>query len=201
MIETPLLPRYKTRINVRPVKHAYLVREDDTETLTRIMRYVCTQWGGIGNLIIPVRPDLSIAPCFEHMLTPHGPDVFVGFLRSSKEREYEDHWEIQRYLSRVFPHRIASVEIDEVFVEHDYAMHALGAVPAGQLRGNNLVTHQFFGPEEDCRLLLALFGTIYEGQHQGYEAEAVLEKRAMRIGSPAFWHAQSESSPLNSIPL
>lgn len=199
MISTPLQPQYKTRINVRPVKHAYFVREDDVENLTRVMRYVCTQWGGIGNLIIPVRSDLSIAPTFERFLKHHEPDIFVGFLRGSKERDYEDHWEIQRYLCGIFPHRMISLEIDDIFVRHDHAMHPLGAVPPEQLRSNKLISHQFFGPEEDRWLLLALFGAIYEGQYENYADEAQLENAGIMAGNTAFWYAQCANSPFTSI--
>lgn len=61
MISTPLQPQYKTRFNVRPVKHAYFVREDDKNGLVRVMHYVCTQWGGIRNLILPDSSILSYA--------------------------------------------------------------------------------------------------------------------------------------------
>lgn len=66
MIPTPLQPQYKTRINVRPVKHAYFVRDDDKDALVRVMEYACTQWGGIRNLIVPVSADLSIIQQFEY---------------------------------------------------------------------------------------------------------------------------------------
>ena len=65
MTQSPLQPQYKVRINVRPVKYAYFVREDDLDSLIRIIQFVCTQWGGIRSLIIPIKPDLSIAPLFE----------------------------------------------------------------------------------------------------------------------------------------
>jgi hypothetical protein len=199
MISTPLQSQYKTRINVRPVKHAYFVREDDMENLIHILRYVCTQWGGLRNLIIPLKPDLTIAPVFEYMLKHHEPDLFIGFLRGSKEKGYEDHDELQGYLCGLFPHRMIDLQIDEIFLEHDRAMHPLNAVSQEELRSNNLTVHSFVGAETEHWLLLAMFGAIYEGQYKDYEAEASLEIREVALGGLDFWQNQYDSSPFSSI--
>lgn len=199
MISTPLQLQYKTRINVRPVKHAYFVREDDQENLIRVMRYVCTQWGGIENLIIPVRPDLTIAPFFESMLRYHEPDRFVAFLRDSMERNYEDQDIIQGYLCGLYPHRMISLQDEEIFIEHDSAMHPLNAYPQEHLRSNTLVVHDNGGPETDYWLLLAAFGAIYEGQYKDYASETSLERRKVSIDDPTFWQNQCDSSPFDSV--
>ncbi len=44
-------------VNVRPVRHAYLIAEDDLSRFSELAIYCCTQWGGINNLIIPVKID------------------------------------------------------------------------------------------------------------------------------------------------
>jgi hypothetical protein len=198
MISTPLQPQYKTRINVRPVKHAYFVLEDDMENLIRVMRYVCTQWGGIENLIIPVKPDLTIAPFFKSMLQQHEPDLFVGFLPKPRTRDYRDHDVIQGYLGWLFPHRMISLADDESFIEYDNAMHPLNAFPQEQLRSNKLVVHNYGGPEADHGLLLSAFGAIYEGQHKDYASETSLESREVAIDDPTFWQNQFDSSPFGS---
>jgi hypothetical protein len=199
MISTALQPQYKTRINVRPVKHAYFVLEDDMENLIRVLRYVCTQWGGIENLIIPVRPDLTIDPFFKSILQQHEPDLFVGFLREPRKRDYRDHDVIQGYLCGLFPHRMISLSDDETFIEYDSAMHPLGAFPQDELRSNKLFVHNFAGPETDQWLLLSALGAIYEGQYKDYASETTLESREVTIDSLAFWEDQFDSSPFSSV--
>jgi hypothetical protein len=199
MISTPLQPQYKTRINVRPVKHAYFVRDNDKDALVRVMEYACTQWGGIRNLIIPVRADLSIVQPFEYFLKHHEPDVFVTFLKEGEGDDEELREVLQSYLIRLFPQRAVEVEVGDEFVEHDRSMHALGVVPPEQLKSAELTSHNFFGPEEDRWLLLALFGAIYRSQYQDYSKETRLKNDGVIVGGYPFWYRQSDLSPFSSI--
>ena len=47
MPSTPLRPYYKFRTNVRPIKYAYFIPEDDYGVLNRVIQNICTQWGGV----------------------------------------------------------------------------------------------------------------------------------------------------------
>ncbi len=44
----------KLGLNVRPRRFAYFFLEDDQASFERIVRYTCTQWGGIRNVLGPV---------------------------------------------------------------------------------------------------------------------------------------------------
>ena len=96
MIPTPLKPWYKLRVNVRPIRRAYFVRQDDASQIEEAIRLCCTQWGGIRNLLVPVGADLSIGPLFIDLLKLHEPDLFVSYLGDLKTGNMTDHRELQR---------------------------------------------------------------------------------------------------------
>lgn len=198
MIPTPLLPQYKTRINVRPIKYAYFVKENDVENLNNILRMVCTQWGGIRNLIIPVKSDLTIAPLFEGLLKHHEPDRFVGFL-SMKANNMEDHNKFQRYLSRLWPHRLFILQRGHLFLNRDETAHVLSVVSDDDLRKHELIEHDFASHLSDYQVLLALFGAILTENQKDYAEIIKLKKQQIGIDDDKFWESQFENSPFSSV--
>ena len=129
MIPTSLSSEYKTRVNIRPVKRAYFVRENDHDALIRVIRYLCTEWGGIRNIIIPVGPDFSIPPLFRGQLLYHEPDQFVFFGETSEIADHRKHWSDTQELRDMFPWRDVTVEFEDIFLRYDQAMHPLGVIP------------------------------------------------------------------------
>ncbi|HQU47225.1 MAG TPA: hypothetical protein PK867_30760, partial [Pirellulales bacterium] len=65
------LLRCKLRTNIRPVKTAYLVEENDAATLLHLLRLAVTDWGGIYNYLLPVRSDDTIALGLSGMVAVH----------------------------------------------------------------------------------------------------------------------------------
>src|SRR5262249_21342505 len=92
---TLLQPHYKLRFNVRPIRHSYFVREGDVERLERAIHLICTQWGGLYSLLIPVRADGSIYPYFEALLRQHQPDRFVEYVTapSASVEDADEHYD------------------------------------------------------------------------------------------------------------
>jgi len=197
MIPTPLNPDYKIRHNVRPIKRAYFVPENDIEAARRVLRYVCTEWGGINNLIIPIRPDFSIPPLFKTQLQFHEPDQFITFAMSSREADREKHWIAEEEIRQLFPWRSIQIQFHDVFVKYDTAMHPLGVIPPSWSKP--LITHRFEGPEADDWLLLATFGAIYRGQESSYEKDTFLNQVKVGIDTPNFWTHQFNSNPFGSV--
>jgi hypothetical protein len=120
MIYTPLAPTYEVYINVRPIKVAYFVCEDDEESLLRILRFVNTQWGGIRNLIIPVSPTGQIIGLFRDLLKIHEPEWFVSYLPQVTGSDQTPNEDLQNYLQQLFPERAISVQVGSYFETHDY---------------------------------------------------------------------------------
>jgi len=199
MLQTPLQQQYRVRINVRPIKYAYLVREDDTENLARVIKLLCTQWGGMLSLIIPVQSDLTIRPLFEHLLKLHEPDRFVDYLTDPKEQDFEGHRHLQRYLEGLWPDRRISLQLGHLFEEHDHTAHALAVVRDEDLRTHTLTAYEFLGPSADRLILLALFGAIFAGQEEYYEEILEVEQQQIGVDSEEFWERQFDNSPFASV--
>ena len=198
MISTPLLPRYKTRINIRPIKYAYFVKENDVENLNNILRISCTQWGGIRNLIIPVKSDLTIAPLFQGLIDHHEPDLFIGFL-SMKADNMEDHNKFQKYLSQLWPHRVINLQVGRFFLNNDRTAHVLSVVSDDDLHKHELIEHDFTWLLSDYEVLLALFGAILPENQKDYAEIIKLKRQQIGIDDDNFWESQFENSPFSSI--
>jgi hypothetical protein len=196
MLITPLQPQYKVRINVRPVKHAYFVYEDDVDSLTRVLRFVCTQWGGIRSLIIPVRRDLTVKNSFLFSLRTHEPDRFVAYMPDVKAPEREG---LETYINRLWPYKKVTLIPGEEFEHADMSAHALHPIPEEELRNNTLVNYEFLGEQSDHWILLALFGQIFHGQQQYYADTVGLEPRQIGVDSERFWESQYETSAFSSV--
>lgn len=196
MLITPLQPQYKVRINIRPVKHAYFIYEDDADSLTRILRFVCTQWGGIRSLIIPVKRDLTVSNFFLFMLGTHEPDRFVAYMQDLDIPERE---KLETYINRLWPYKKVTFLSGEDFEHTDMTAHALHVIPEDELRNNTLINYEFLGEQSDYWILLALFGQIFDGQQQSYTEKIRLETRQLGIDSENFWESQYETSTFSSV--
>lgn len=196
MLITPLPPQSKIRINIRPVKHAYFVYDDDIESLTRVLRLVCTQWGGIRSLIIPVKRDLTVKNVFLFILRIHNPDRFVAFMPDTGAQDREG---LETYINRLWPYKKITFLPGDGFERADNAAHALHPMPDEELRNHALITHEFLGEQSDNWILLALFGQIFDGQQQSYANTTRLEQRQIGVDSEHFWESQHETSTFSSV--
>src|ERR1044072_1061235 len=193
MLITPLQPQYKVRINVRPVKHAYFGYEDHVDSTPRVLRFVCTQWGGIRSLIIPVRRDLTVKNSFLFSLRTHEPDRVVAYMPDVKAPEREG---LETYINRLWPYKKVTLIPGEEFEHADMSAHALHPIPEEELRNNTLVNYEFLGEQSDHWILLALFGQIFHGQQQYYADTVGLEPRQIGVDSERFWESQYETSEI-----
>lgn len=199
MITTPMQTAYRFRANIRPIKYAYFVRDDDWSALTRVMRLVCTQWGGIRSLIIPVTSDLTIAPIMEYLLRLHEPDAFVDYMGDPEQQDTGQHHLLQAHLAKLWPHRAVQLQIGgRSFEKWDRTLHPLGAI-ADSDKKIELTCHEFGGPQEDEPILLALFGAIYQDQQQDYERTFTLRPARVEIGGKNLWANQFDARPFGSV--
>lgn len=216
MLTTSLHPYYKLRVNVRPIKHAYFIRDDDFETLNKVIRSVCTQWGGIRNLIIPVKPDITIDPIFERALKLHEPDEFVSYVEPFNTAGHEKHNALRSYVAAFWPYRGIRIQHGEVFDGlfggGDQSMHVLGVLADDYILNAKQVVHKFYGSSSDHWILYALFGAIYRGQEREYAKTLKLEEREIGVPSDSsdcsinnlehiasFWSEQFNNSTHSSI--
>jgi hypothetical protein len=80
-------PLYDTTLHIRPIRVAYFVGEDDRASFERAAALATTQWGGLFNLVVPVRAMGSspIHAYYRNLLTLFEPDRFVVFAAHDDE--------------------------------------------------------------------------------------------------------------------
>lgn len=199
MIENNLRDRYKLRINVRPVKHAYFILEDDWTTLADVIQLTGTQWGGIRNLILPVKANLSMAPIFKDMLRLHEPDRFIGYVTRSADRDYEPHNQFQRQLVNLFPNRRISLQQGQFYAKQDDTAHALHVLADDDLQNKHLIIQKPASSSTDKHIPLAVYGAIYPGQEDYYASTIQLRHEEVVVGSKEFWAGQLNRDPFASV--
>lgn len=199
IVETPLQQQYRVRMNVRPIKYACFVREDDTENVARAIRLLCTQWGGMYSLLIPVRSDLTTPDIFRFLLELHEPDRFVEYLTAPKQTSFKEHRQLQQLLTKLWPSRKIGLQMGHLFEERDRTAHALHVVSEVDRREHTLTSYEFLGPETDRLILLALFGETYPGQEAYYEQTLRVNRCRIGIDSQYFWDCQFSNSPFASV--
>jgi len=202
MIENNLHDRYKLRINIRPIKHAYFIRDDDWTALKDVIQLTGTQWGGIRSLILPVRSDLSMAPIFEQLLSLHEPDYFIGYMTQmsrSADLYYEEHNQLQRQLINLFPKRRISLQEGRSYALHDMTAHALRVIVDEDLRNKQLTIQRWDINPDSEHVLLAIYGTVYPGQEEYYATTIHLTDEEIAVGSREFWASQIKSDPFSSV--
>ncbi len=134
MIAAPLDQSYKLYANVRPVKIAYFLGGDDEASLTRILRLVCTQWGGIRHFLIPVEKDGSIEPYFAEILKTFDPDMFVSFMSVSEARDRPHQQDdLRKLLEGLLPDRRVEIKDGDGFEKQDTTAHALHVIAEEEL--------------------------------------------------------------------
>ena len=197
MIDT-LLPSYKTGINIRPVKYAYFVLSDDQDEFIRILRFVCTQWGGIRSLIIPVNRNITIAQIFKYLLTLNEPDVFVSYLSPLKACPSKENTRLQHFLNSLWPYKKIVLQIGDSFEKYDSTAHPLHVISEKDLREQKLTVYKFAGSPKEQLFLLALFGAIYPGQENDYSKIIDLYHKKITIDSKDLWKNQFDNNPFSS---
>jgi hypothetical protein len=209
---TPLRPHYKFRANVRPIKYAYFIPEDDYGVLGRVIQNACTQWGGVRSLLIPVRPDITIDPLYVNLLKLHEPDRFVSYIEGFNTKGHPKHNALIRQLLRLLPNNSVQLENGDVFDKGDESIHPLGVIPDEEPQSRKLVSYVFDDSSPDSSLLLALFGRILPQQWGSYTQAFDLELRPIAIPPAShessaadsdefsyFWNEQLNLSPFSSI--
>lgn len=211
MPSTPLRPYYKFRTNVRPIKYAYFIPDDDYGVLNRVIQNTCTQWGGVRSLLIPVRPDITIDSLYVRLLKLHEPDRFVHYIESFNAGTHQKHNALITQLLRLLPNTVVHLENGDYFDQNDGSMHPLSLFSDEEPKKRKLVNHIFDEASPNLSIILALFGKIYRPQAGSYAREFELEQRPVGV-PPAtpeastgsfdkfsyFWKEQFELSPFSS---
>jgi hypothetical protein len=172
---------------VRPLRHAYFIREDDLARFQTVAAFCCTQWGGINNLIIPVKTataasgaiSLEIPSRFEHALRLRSPHFFIDAM--TDQLEYEKANEVSRQLQDI--------------------VRGIIAPPAAATRPTlyRAVIDAHENPRQlDQALLVAAFGKIWTGQLSEYSA--AFDLHAWPATDPfTVLQAQCDISPFSSV--
>jgi hypothetical protein len=197
MIEKPLNPSYKLRANIRPVRIVYFIPWGDTQAFERLIRLVCTQWGGKNHLIIPINPDTPADDFYTHLLRLFDPDLFVCYFGYEKQCEEIKEF-IEKYVREIFQRQI-NLQMAPLFEEHDHTTHALHAIPQSILQIPQVMNRKYVKDAENQLLSLALFGDIYPGQQDYYRAAAYVSDTEIDSRSKEYWSNQLETHLLSSI--
>ena len=193
----------KVGFNVRPLRFAYFVLEDDRQGFERIVRFTCTQWGGIRNFIIPVPSDLQLYPLCEQLLRIHVPDRFVSYLPVDADTSG-----LAGRLCQLFPGSNVRLLNGPQWEERDRSMHPLSVIPhdlripptSGQLGGRqSLLTHLLPDGGADNLHLLTLFGALHPGQEEEYQKAFTLVPAPVSPQDESFWKLQHDSTPFGSV--
>ncbi len=199
----------KCSTNYRPARIAFLFREDDAEALLHVMRYACTQSGGIHNTLIPIRADCTFCPFFEDVLRTQEPDLFILFVPKLEagDAEFE---KLRLLLKEIFPHRYVWPHIGEHFEKVDPYAHPLSILMP--LSSNHDVDtadpliiprqatrHSFEGSDSELLALTAVFGQIYVGQESDYSSHLHLVTKTISCGDVNFWKYQFQDTATSSV--
>lgn len=181
-------------INVRPVRHAYFIVEDDLAQFIEVASFCCTQWGGINNLIIPVQLvkeadhiDVTIDGWHLDMLNRRHPDIFVNALSSQEDCSL--HHILQNYLaSRSFTQSLVEWN---VFIDIDDTVHPLHIISpqSGSEKPELAMPASLpgFSPpltSFEKAILVAAFGEIWHDQEKEYKEAYTLQ--AWDASNPEF---------------
>ena len=136
-ISAPITTQQEIYINIRPVKSVYFFREGDENSLLRILRFVCTQWGGIRHLLVPVEEDGSIAPVFSWLIELHQPDQFISYLPNDETtRDTRDN--LQIFIKTLLPDRLLFLQNGIALEKHDPTLHPLSTIDTADTQNRNL---------------------------------------------------------------
>ena len=95
-----------TTSTLRPVRLAYLVPDDDTEIVTKVVQSYCLTWSGTGSFIIPFSRSAGLATEWERVLRLLDPDklVTLGKLpEDDHERLKDEGWMVYTSGNDAFP--------------------------------------------------------------------------------------------------
>jgi hypothetical protein len=184
--------------NVRPVKVAYFIDEDDLTSFEQIARFCCTQWGGLHSFIIPVEPR-GVRSVFAHALSAHQPDLVVSACSRNAP-------EFERFCEDRMPANGALTWTLADFVEG--APTLLNAFVLGVEIAFNTALPQLDVPDvtglEDDFLracALAAFGAIWPSFDEAYEKAFQLANVDIYGNDGAFvmqqFRSDHRASPLN----
>ncbi|MHB1424118.1 MAG: hypothetical protein ACYC3I_13155 [Gemmataceae bacterium] len=204
-VDTNLMPT-KVALNVRPLRFAYFILEDDRQAFERVVRFTCTQWGGIRNFIIPVSRDMQLWPVSEQFLGIHPPDRFVTYLPEDMEDTA-----LASRLCQLFPGVAVRLLKGTHWEERDRSAHALSVLPFDiplspetdappvETERQPLVTHPLPEGGADNLYLLTIFGACYPGQEDLYKKVFDLQPSLMAPQDANIWRLQHERSPFSSV--
>jgi hypothetical protein len=183
----------KFNVNIRPIKHAYFVKDGDELALEQVIHLAGTQWGGIRSLIIPVNADYTIDDIFSYYLRFHEPDKFINFVATDVESSSA----IKANMEKFFTQRRIFVEYGKFYLENDLTSHILDCIPQQEER-------PFFNLEKilpgDTRLRnLVLFGEIFPGQEDEYSGKFMLLGGTSDPEKIQFFRSQFNGKMFSSI--
>lgn len=169
-------------VTARPLRHAYFVVEDDIERFIDVASYCCTQWGGINNLIIPVKkaegqsPPFQIEPLFERFIKSRRPDIFIDAVSDRDTTVGNSVLEgLRTYVSSKYPNKPLTWWEGFTRTYQDESVHPLNIAPTrtGFLSQGLVVPHfetnQQPSPLEEA-IAIAAFGKIWDGQEEEFAA-------------------------------
>jgi len=194
MITSPLEESYKTRFNVRPVRHALIVQRGSVGQLRRAFLDCCSTWGGISTPIIPVERNLSMDPGLEILMGVLRPDVVVSYLpvksTTGQRRFNKLMGNLTGLLGPIGQHA-------SDWVPDGFGCHVLSVLSEPELH-RQLVVPRFVARKGEELALLALFGQIFPGQEADYATYVRPGPYPMGFDNLDFWQRQALSDPFSS---
>lgn len=197
MIRDTLRDSYKTRFNVRPIKHVLVIGDRSERQLKRAILDCCTMWGGISTLILPVDRSLRMKPLFEALMRTHCPDVAFSYMSVDSSATRRRHDRLKDRLAGIVGYEFATHAAD--WMPEGIGCHALNVVSDADLATRELSVPRLVTTRVGESLpLLTIFGQIYPGQDDAYAETARLTSRPVGYDDLGFWQMQAAADPFAS---
>lgn len=196
-------------INVRPVRHVYYIDENDLERFVEVASYCCTQWGGINNLIIPIKilkeansTSFQVHRYLGDMTRRRYPDIFVDAV-SDREGHSSIHDTLKAQLASDYPGKFLNKW--DTFIKVDNALHPLNIISSERNTSKPELAVPNFSDGYSTPLSnvadaskVAAFGKIWPGQQEEYEEVYTLNTRVASYPQLLF-HQQMLIDPCASV--
>lgn len=157
----------------------------------------CTMWGGITNLIIPLKANLRIQPIYEYLLGVHEPDVAISYLSTSSTNGRKRHDQLRVRLDELSGSNVPlhAAEFDGA----DLGCHVLSVIRDEDLGSRQFLASQLHASTKSEELaLLALMGEVHPGQESEYARLTRLGTNPMSYTDLRFWNSQTAGDPFAS---
>jgi hypothetical protein len=199
LLATDIPPAQRGRVNVRPERCALVIPWESRRHFRTAVLDCCTMWGGVTNLIIPIKASFKFDALDEYLLRLHQPDRLITYFPTLSATGARRQQRLVRALASHVPDApIIAADAGG----SDVGCHVLNVIHDSDLTSRQLLAHRFVASSAvDELALLSIFGQLYPGQENDYANMTQLGVNPLSLSDLRFWTLQMSadafSSPVN----